>query len=107
MTGMTVGELYWYSDDYNSGTQVFNFSPRGCLAYISVSANGFGPGNAGGVISQYRQRQPDNSDKIVNFPGDYWDSPNRVWVPNCTSITFDSWINAGGYVVTANALTYW
>ena len=43
----------------------------------------------------------------MSFPGHYWDSPNHVWVPSCTSVTFKSTINGPGYVVTTNALTYW
>ena len=107
MTGMTVKSMYWYTSTFYGGTQTINFPPRGCLAYINLSANGFGPGNAAGMIAEYRQRQPDNSDKTVSFPGNYWDSPNNIWVPNCTSVTFKSWINGPGYIVTNNVLTYW
>jgi hypothetical protein len=43
----------------------------------------------------------------MHAPHVYGDSPNHVRVLNGTSVTFKSWINGSGYIVTDNVLTYW
>jgi hypothetical protein len=43
----------------------------------------------------------------MHAPHVYGDSPNHIRVPNGTSVTFKSWINGSGYIVTDNVLTYW
>jgi hypothetical protein len=105
MNGMHVGSSYGWGQI--SGSSEYDFPPRYCLAYGNVAASGFGPGNAGCVIQGYRQRQADGSDVPTNFSGDYWDSPQAIGVDQCTSVTFSVWIQAGGYVVSSEVLTFW
>lgn len=105
MNGLTVGDTYIFGTFDLS--REYDFPPQFCLAYPSLIGCGFGPGNAFCAIQQYRQRQPDGTEVTTSFPGDYWDSPHQIAVDNCTSVTFLTSINGGGYVVADHVLTFW
>jgi hypothetical protein len=105
MTGLWVGSTYCYGT--YSYSHEYDFGPQFCLAYGGITSAGWGDGNGSCAIQQYRQRQADGSDPPTNFSGYYWDSPQNIAVDNCTSVTFFTYINNGGYIVTNEVLTFW
>jgi hypothetical protein len=103
MSGMHIGWIRVGGDDIQDLSVEVNFPPSDWgAAQIAIGRYGEGSDQAGASaeITQYRYRQPDGSDAVVNLSSP---TPPSAWSNNLTSVTFDvstfSAFTAASYVI--------
>lgn len=86
--GLITYPMQCNTDDERDWAFEVNFSPRKIVATVAITHLIHDPGRAVVGIRKVRERQPDGSDKTINFGKHYWNWKKRFHGDNISSVTF-------------------